>query len=253
VNATSANFSQNQAQTAARTAIDRMARELRATASPGLPESPIERANPDELVFDTVSALGPSGSNTTGVARFRYCVDMTNDRLWKQVQTWSTATRPALPSTTTCPSSSFGTQSVVADFVVNDGTDAKRTFTYDTGVAADIGSIALALYTDTDVNRAPGAQRLNTTVYLRNLNRPPTASFTATLIGSQHVLLNAGPSSDADGDQLTFQWYESGTAIGTGPVFDYTAPTTGSRTFTVKVTDSAGLSVTSDPQTVIVS
>jgi type II secretory pathway pseudopilin PulG len=253
INATGANFSQNVAQSDARTAVDRMARELRATASPGLPNAPIERAQPDELVFDSVDPAGPSGANATAVARFRYCLNTTTDKLWKQIQSWTTATRPALSASTTCPDSSFGTQTTVAEYVVNDGTAPLRTFSYDSTTASDVGAVTLNVYTDANVNKAPGAQRLKTTVYLRNLNRPPTAGFSATLTGSRHVLLNAGPSTDADGDPLSYQWYDGGTAIGTGAVLDYASPSTGDHTFTVKVTDTSGLSTTSTPQTVSVS
>jgi hypothetical protein len=249
--ATRANFSQNQAQSAARTAVDRMARELRSTGNPGVPSSPIERANQTELVFQTVDPFGPGGgSNSTSVERVRYCLD-SSSKLWKQVQTWTTATPPALPTATACPHSSYGNQSSVADYVVNQANSQNRpVFTYDASDVTNITSVTVDLYTDTDLARAPGAQRLNTTVLLRNKSRPPVAAFSATSIGSQHVLLNASASTDGDGDDLTYTWYDGSTQIGSGVIFDYASPTTGSHNLSVTVTDPSGLSNTSPVQAI---
>jgi hypothetical protein len=251
--ATRGNFSQNQAQSAARTAIDRLARELRNTGSPGLPASPIERAGQDELVFQTVDPSGPGGSNATGVERVRYCLD-SSSKLWKQVQTWTTASPPSLPTASACPHTSYGNQFVAADFVVNKANSQNRpVFTYDAGTAANITAVTVDLYTDTDLSHAPGEQRLNTTVFLRNRSQPPVASFTATPTGSQHVLLNASASSDPDGDDLTYTWYDGSTQIGTGVLFDYASPTTGTHNFSVTVTDPAGLSNSAPVQAINVT
>jgi hypothetical protein len=248
--ATRANFSQNQAQSIARTAVDRLARELRSSGSPGLPSAPIERADANELVFLTVDPSGPGGgSNSTSVERVRYCTD-NSSRLWKQVQTWTTASPPSTPPPNACPHNSFGSQSIAASYVAN---QSRAIFTYDSSNPATVGSVTVDLYIDIDVSRAPGEQRLSTTVFLRNQNRPPVATFTPTLTGSQHVLLNASGSADPDGDDVTYSWYDGSTLIGSGPLFDYASPTTGSHTFSVTVTDSTGLSTTSPTQTIAVS
>jgi type II secretory pathway pseudopilin PulG len=252
--ATSANFAQNEAQSTARTAIDRLARELRNTGSPGLPDVPIERADPDELVFNTTDPLEPSGgaANATSVVRVRYCQHGNSGRLWRQVQTWTTSTRPPLPPREACPHNSYGTRELVADDVINEES-ARAVFTYDSASLSQIGTVTVELSVDTDRDRAPGAQRLSTTVSLRNQNRPPTATFTATLTGSRHVLLNASGSSDPDGDELSFTWYDGSTFIGTGPLLDYGSPSTGPRTFSVTVTDAGGLQSIAPPQTIAVS
>jgi len=249
--ATSANFAQNEAQSRARTAIDRMARELRNAGSPGLPDVPIERAGGEELVFDTTDPLEPSGGtgNPASVVRVRYCLQ--GGVLWRQVQTWTTGGRPALPPPEACPHKTYGSQATVAEGVVNDS--SKPLFTYDAVSPSHIGAIALELFVDTNPDRAPGAQRLGTTVSLRNQNRPPTAAFSATPTGSRHVLLNASESADEDGDQLSFTWYDGSTSIGSGPLLDYAAPSSGPRTFSVTVTDPAGLQDTAPPQTIEVS
>jgi type II secretory pathway pseudopilin PulG len=252
--ATRANFSQNQAQSAARTAVDRMARELRGTGNPGLPTSPIERASQDDLVFQTVDPSGPGGgSNSTSVERVRYCLD-SSLKLWKQVQTWTSATAPTLPTATACPHTSYGSQFMASDYVVNEASGQNRpVFSYDSGTAANVTAVTVDLYTDTNLNSAPGEQRLNTTVFLRNRSQPPVASFTATPTGSQHVLLNASASSDPDGDDLTYTWYDGSTQIGTGVIFDYASPTTGSHNLSVTVTDPAGLSNSAPVQAVNVT
>jgi hypothetical protein len=252
--ATRANFSQNQAQSAARTAVDRMARELRGTGNPGLPTSPIERASQDDLVFQTVDPSGPGGgSNSTSVERVRYCLD-SSLKLWKQVQTWTSATAPTLPTATACPHTSYGSQFMASDYVVNEaGGQNRPVFSYDSGTAANVTAVTVDLYTDTNLNSAPGEQRLNTTVFLRNRSQPPVASFTATPTGSQHVLLNASASSDPDGDDLTYTWYDGSTQIGTGVIFDYASPTTGSHNLSVTVTDPAGLSNSAPVQAVNVT
>jgi type II secretory pathway component PulJ len=252
--ATRANFSQNQAQSVARTAIDRMARELRNTGNPGLQTSPIERATQNDLVFQTVDPSGPGGgSNSTSVERVRYCLD-SSSKLWKQVQTWTTASAPSLSTASACPHTSYGNQFVVASYVVNEANSQTRpVFTYDSSTAANVTTVTIDLYTDTDLSKAPGEQRLNTTVFLRNKSQPPVASFTATPIGSQHVLLNASTSSDPDGDDLTYTWYDGSTQVGSGVIFDYGAPTTGSHSLSVTVKDPAGLSNSSPVQTINVT
>jgi type II secretory pathway pseudopilin PulG len=252
--ATGQNMAQNTAQTAARTTVDRLARELRSTGSPGQTDIAIERAQPTEFIFDTVDPSGRGGANSTGAVRVRYCLDSADDQLWRQVQTWTTDTRPGVPSPNACPHSSYGSQAMVTNYVVNDHSGASRpVFTYDSSNLADIGSVTVDLYTDTDVNAAPNAQRLSTTVFLRNDNRAPTAGFTATVTGSQHVLLNGSQSEDPDGDSLTYTWYDGSTVIGSGPLLDYASPTAGTHTYSLTVTDTGGLVGSAPPQTIEVT
>lgn len=252
-NATRANFAQNHAQSQARGAIDRLARELRNAASPQIQSAPIERADADELLFLTVDPSGPgTGANTAGIQRVRYCLKTGADRqeLWRQTQTWGTARPPPPPAPADCPHSTFGSSTLITDMVARKTAQGGPLFTYDAGSAADVTAVTMELYTDTDANRPPSAQRLRTTVYLRNRNRFPVARFSATPTGSQHVLLNGAGSTDPDGDALNYTWYDGSTFIGTGVLLDYAAPTAGTHTLSMTVTDSAGLSNTAPAQEV---
>jgi len=252
--ATRQNFDQNQAQSTARTSVDRLAREVRNAASPGTTNSSIERGGSWDLAFLMVDPNNAgSGANTTSLERVRYCLD-SSSTLWRQVQTWNTATVPAISAATGCPDSGFGSQAKVTTWVVNRaGSLSRPLFSYDSGTLASIHTVSVDVYVDKDTTHAPSEQRLSTSVFLRNVNRPPTAGFTGTPTGSQHVLLNASSSSDPDGDTLSYTWYDGSTVIGTGAVLDYASPTTGSHSFSVKLTDTGGLSTTSSPQSVTVS
>jgi hypothetical protein len=187
------------------------------------------------------------------VERVRYCLDSAS-ALWRQVQTWNTSSVPAISSATGCPDSGFGSQTKVAAEVVNRaGSQSRNLFAYDSATASSIRSITIDIYVDKDTTNPPAEQRLTTSVFLRNQNRAPIAGFSATPTGSRHVLLNGSASSDADGDTLTYTWYDGSTSIGTGAVLDYASPTTGSHSFSVKVTDPAGLNNTSPTQAVNVT
>ncbi|HEY2159761.1 MAG TPA: hypothetical protein VGH24_00505, partial [Solirubrobacteraceae bacterium] len=60
------------AQNAARVGIDRIVRQLRNIASPVTTPKLLERAAPNDIVFQTVGAR--STGNPTGTERVRYCV-----------------------------------------------------------------------------------------------------------------------------------------------------------------------------------
>ena len=94
--------------------------------------------------------------------------------------------------------------------------------------------------------KAPAETTLNSGVFLRNQNRRPTAAFTAitSAVGS-HVQLNGSNSVDPEGELLTYEWKDGATVLTqTSPIVDYVAPTSGSHTFTLTVTDSGGLTST---------
>lgn len=249
------NQSQTDAQAAARIATDRLARELRNAAYPGR-STGFERAAGTDLVFDMVDPTGTaSGLNTSNVERVRYCLDTsatTNEKIWREVQTWTTASPPALPGAATCPDFTWNhTPQVVVDKITNDGSHPP--FLFNSSSLSGITQVMTDLYVDYSVGRTPGASELRTSVTIRSTTQPPTAVMTATPEGNGQVLLNGGGSGDPSGQSLTYRWYVDGgtTAIGKSAIFSYSSPT-GSHTFSLTVTNTAGLSSTAS-QTVNVT
>ncbi len=244
-----------QAQDQARIALDRAARELRngsAYAVDSSAPAAIVRSGPWDLIVQTVNPQAPpAGSqNTLNLMRVRYCLNTTTSIFYRQWQTWTTATAPAVVSDPACPSSNWATQTIVATDVVNGG--SRRVFTYNSGnasdvneappAAPDIASVRMGLWVDLDQTQPPAASQLVTGVFLRNKNRRPVADCTAAATGSGHVSLNGSRSTDPEGGVLTFSWADGTTPIATtGSLIDYASPTTGAHTFTVTVKDSGDL------------
>ncbi len=258
----------NDAQDQARLAVDRIVRQLRNISSPQPGPSLFERATPYDVVFQTVGT--PSGSNTAGIQRVRYCVPQDSstgtpslEALVSQTQTWTTATTPANPwpqsaTTIPCPDTSTSTHVNVANWVTNryqQRTD-RPLFTYNGGSApsslAQITSVQLDLFLNTDIPLPVAETELRSTVFVRNQNRPPVASFTYTAIGGGDVLLNGGSSYDPDGQPITYSWSCTSpspctgsatlTGAGTGLV-DWT-PGAGTYTVSLTITDPSGLTAT---------
>jgi type II secretory pathway pseudopilin PulG len=255
---TQATAAQNDAQDALHTAVDGISRELRSAASPGLQATPVVRAQGNDLVFLAVDPVAAgSGSNPAGLRRVRLCLDDTQPdraRLVRQVQSWSTATPPALPGASGCPDSAYGASTVLVDRLVNDsGGRSRPVFSYDSADPASVQTVNLELFGDADTATGPGESRLATAIFLRNENRTPTADFAASDQGNRHLLLNGSPSVDPDGDTLTYDWYSGGTRIGGGPLLDWTAPAAGSYSISLTVTDPSGLTQTAGPRTVPVA
>jgi hypothetical protein len=262
---TATNRHLNDAQDQVRFAVDGLAKELRNLASPTneLPEA-LNRAEPQDLVFLSVANAKPSGSaNARNTRRVRYCVDG-EGRLWRQEQTWTTAAAPAMPGGTDCPDSGWASQRVAADNIVNGG---RAVFDYTPASAglSEITDIASTLFVDVNPGRPPKETTLHGTVFLRNQNREPTASFSAEIAGGQ-ILLNASQSTDPEGRGLEFYWYDEGTTendcgtvppeitgtgcVGVGIVFNYTPPAPGHRNVHVVARDPAGLTSTAATQDV---
>jgi type II secretory pathway pseudopilin PulG len=254
------NQTQSDAQAALRIATDRVARELRNVASPGK-QSGFERATGTDLVFDEIDPNGPDGgSNTYSLSRVRYCFDNslpTNQRLWRETETWTTASPPTLPATESCPdfTASLWIQppQLLLDHIVNSGT--QPLFTYDSSNLSQISTVLTDFYVDYKPGSAPGPSELKTSVFTRNTTQPPTASIAATALGNRKLLLDGGGSSNPGNQTLTYEWQDGSTYIGcaggtsstpcSGPViFTYTAATTGSHTFTLTVVSPNGLTAT---------
>lgn len=237
------------AQDRARTTVDILARQLRNLASPK-PEQPqaIDRADPRDIVFQTVDPVGPNaGLNVSNVKRMRYCLDGAQ-RLWRQDQRWTGAIAPAAPAATGCPGAGWDGQELMAEHVVNSA--AQEVFSYNAAALTAITTVRADLFIDLEENRGPTATELSTGVFLRNQNRAPVASFTASASPSE-IILNGSASSDPEGDPLTYEWFVGGVSKGTGIVFKYSrAGTSPPYAITLKVKDPAGLEATAGPTTV---
>lgn len=251
------NVTSNDMRETARRGIDGLARELRNAGARTDQQSAVERAETDDLVFNDVDPAG-GGAGLESVRRVRYCLEQSTSKtrkLWRQEQAW-TAT---LPTGISCPDASFGTQRLVADGIVNyAGSGNPPVFSYDAMDLAQLTTIETELFVDTDVDRAPAATDLSTSVRLRNRNRAPRAEFSARAQGNRHVLLNAGASSDPEGQQLDYEWTCDGAPCPSWTkglaVVDYQVrlPAGVSHTFGLTVTDPGDLTSPSATQTVVV-
>jgi type II secretory pathway pseudopilin PulG len=254
----------NDAQDQARAASDEFARELRDLASPTneLPQA-VNRAEPTDLIFLYVAGNKPNASsNDRNTRRVRYCYESSTGTIWRETQSWTSASAPAMPATTDCPGLGWDAKRVVASNVVN---GARPIFDYDSTDLTGITNISTTLYVDVNPGKPPGETTIQTAVFLRNQNRAPTASFTADVNGDQ-VLLNGSESQDPEGRSLDFFWYESGTSgnqcgtlppevpasgcVGTGIIFNYTPSASGNHSLYLVVRDPAGLTSTAPTKTV---
>lgn len=232
----------NDAQQEARGAVDQLARHLRNLASPteNQPQA-IDSAGPSDLVFKTVDPNGPNaGANATNVKRVRYCVSA-GGTLWSQTQTWTTAAVPGPPAATPCGAQGGWTSQQELVRSLTNG--ARPLFTYNAATPADISSMHVEMYLDRDPGTRPLETTLSTGVFLRNQNRRPTASFTATPSGALGIVLNASASLDPEGQTLRYEWYVNGgsTPAGTGPRFTLPAAVGSTSTIKLVVSDPAAL------------
>lgn len=252
VKSSARNARQNDAQEVARRTMVVLSRQLRNLAGPtdDVPQT-FDKMTGNDLVFQTVNPVGPApGQNASNVQRVRYCLDTgTPQKLWRQVQTWSSATPPSPPSTVNCPDGSWGNQRMVANWVVNGA--SRPAFAFNSIDPTAVSEVRTDLYVDPDVKRPPDATRLQSGVFLRNQNRPPVASLQATPGNKGHVVLNASTSTDPEGRTLTFSWEDSGTKLtSSAAVWDYQT-TSGPHTIKVLVRDPGGLTTAASTQVTV--
>ena len=112
--------------------------------------------------------------------------------------------------------------------------------------------MSLKLYLDSDPTQEPPEALAETGVFMRNQNRVPVATFTATPAGIGHILLNASDSVDPEDQPIEVRWFDAGKAIGRGSILDYNARTRGAHSISVEVQDVGGLVGRYGPVSVVV-
>jgi type II secretory pathway pseudopilin PulG len=269
------NRRQNDSQDQARNALTLLTRELRNLASPS-DEAPnsVERNLAQDLIFRSVGGTRPAGSsNARNVRRVRFCLNPSRRILYRQEQTWTSETAPAMPTAADCPGAGWNTtQRVISANTVN---DTRAVFTYNNTILNRITEITTGLFVDVNPGRAPKETSIQSAVFLRNQNRAPTAVIDARHAGgaSQVIVLNGSASSDPEGKALTYWWIDTtrtGIAaacdetipddlrpqasgcVATGIIANYTAPAPGTRGIQLIVRDNSGLTATSDVVSVCV-
>jgi prepilin-type N-terminal cleavage/methylation domain-containing protein len=249
----SVNEKQNIAQDTTRNAMDLMARDLRNLASPTA-EQPLalDLNQAQQIIFQSEGRTMPAGSaNVANTTRVRYCLSATGN-LYRQTQTWTTATFPAIPDSSTCPGGAWPTTKLVAENVVN-GT--RTIFTYNATDPRDVTEVTSTLYVDVNPGNSPTESTLQGAVYLRNQNRKPDAVFSLALANAgTAIIMNASESTDPEEKPLSFTWFIDGTlVVGDGANDVVHTAQVSAGTHTVKVTVSDGpLSDTSDTKSICV-
>jgi type II secretory pathway pseudopilin PulG len=242
----------NEAQDGARRALDLMARDLRNLASPTplLPLA-VDVKDPQDLIFQSEGKVKPGGSlNAQNTTRVRYCLNTTSRILFRQIQTWTTAVAPGIPTSACGASGGWASTMPVAGDVSN-GT--RPMFTYNATDNDKVTEVTAQVWVDTTPTREPAETDLQTSVFLRNQNRAPTAAFSAVSMPGGAIFLNASESTDPEEKALTFEWYDASLTpekkVGEGIVFTYPAPAAGTRQMYLIVRD-ATLETKSDTKTV---
>lgn len=229
---TATNQRQNDAQDQARSTLDLIARDLRNLASPVLerPEA-IDRNLPLDLIVQS-EGRGSGGSlNARNTMRVRFCL-APDRKLYRMTQTWTTAAIPNAPAASVCPGPGWTTSTVVAENVVN-GT--RPIFTYNAVGLQDITEVSATLFVDVNPGTTPAETQLETSVYLRNQNRAPTALFSVEVVNSS-ILLNASESTDPEEKAMIYTWKIDNVDAGSGILL--TKPVTaGNHTVRLDVSD----------------
>jgi type II secretory pathway component PulJ len=200
---TATNQRQNSGQDEARRTLDLLARDLRNLASPVIerPEA-VDRNLPLDLIFQSEGrGAVVANANIRNTQRVRFCLDP-QGRLHRNVQKWESAVPPDAPAATQCPGTGWTSSAVVAENIVN---GSRPIFTYNSTVLQDITEVSATLYVDVNPGKPPAEQVLQTSVYLRNQNRKPTALFSVEVV-TNSILLNASESTDPEEKAMIYSW-----------------------------------------------
>jgi type II secretory pathway pseudopilin PulG len=231
----------NEAQDQSRRALDLLARDLRNLASP-TPLQPlaVDVALPQDLIFQSEGKVKPPGSlNPQNTTRVRFCLNGTNKIIYRQIQTWTTADPPAIPTSTCGDTAGWTSTMAVSTDVVN---GSRPIFSYNAVDHDKITEISAQLFVDTTPTRLPAEVDLQTSVFLRNQNRAPSAIFSAVSMPGGTVFLNASESTDPEEKALTFEWWDASLSpakkVGEGIVYTYPAPSPGIRQMYLIVRDA---------------
>ena len=242
----------NEAQDQTRRALDLMARDLRNLASPTplLPLA-VDVKGTQDLIFQSEGKVKPAGSlNAQNTTRVRYCLNTTSKILFRQIQTWTSAGAPAVPASACGAGGGWNSTLAVATDVVN---GSRPLFSYNAVDNDKVTEVSAQVFVDTTPTRLPAEVDLQTSVFLRNQNRAPTAAFSAVSMPGGAIFLNASESTDPEEKALTFEWYDASLTpekkVGEGIVFTYPAPSAGNRQMYLIVRD-ATLETKSDTKTV---
>jgi prepilin-type N-terminal cleavage/methylation domain-containing protein len=262
----------------ARTSLDRASRQLRNLAR-RIDVPVIKRAVSNDLVFQT---------SAPDKRWMRYCLQTTSpsttgrSRLYALESSDPTMIEPSAGMMGACPGTGWTRTRMASDYVVNAyRTPAEPVFRYQCTEGSPVGCpraanltedssrlkhIAMTLTVDLDpVNARPKETRVASSVFLRNQNEPPVASFTWTSLGGRKVLLNGSSSSDPEGRTLRFYFFKGAVPTtnfcsslpddsfvyytGVAPTYTFGSGET-SATFTLVVCDAGDLLHTSSPQVV---
>ena len=213
------NNARNDTAELARNALDVQARQLRNLAK-RVASPVIDTMSPYDLIFQT---------NDPQRTWMRYCLSTSSPaspargRLWMAsltVPNAATASTVSAAMQSGCPGTDWTSTAVVADHVTNKRAGMNRPLfsytcssgtsciddpsTYDQVVAITAQSIL-----DTTPDAAPPELVVTSSVYLRNQNQAPVASFQATpSSASRTVTLNASGSTDFEGRTLAYYWFK---------------------------------------------
>jgi hypothetical protein len=214
------NNARNDTAQLARNALDAQARQLRNLAK-RVASPVIDRVEPYDLIFQT---------NDPGRTWVRYCLDtaappasVERGRLWVAELAVPSAATPSTVSAamrSACPGSGWTSTRIVTDYVTNRRAGMDRplfSYTCSSGTACtttagtydQVTSITAETILDTTPGTGPVELQVSSSVYLRNQNQPPVASFQATpSSASRTVTLNASGSTDFEGRTLAYYWFK---------------------------------------------